>query len=50
VSGSDRSSAILGAVRGKLLKGLIIDEAGAIALLALAGNAAPKPKAKKRKS
>lgn len=38
VSGSDRSSAILGAIRGKIIKGLIIDEAGAIALLALGGS------------
>jgi DNA-binding transcriptional regulator LsrR (DeoR family) len=50
VSGSDRSTAILAAIRGKLLKGLVIDEAGAIALLALAGTASSqKPKAKKRK-
>ncbi|MCX6953236.1 MAG: sugar-binding transcriptional regulator [Verrucomicrobia bacterium] len=33
VSGSDRSAAILAAVRGGLLKSLIIDEAGASALL-----------------
>lgn len=51
VSGSDRSPAILAAIRGKLLKGIIIDEAGAIALLALAGsNNSGKPKTKKRKA
>lgn len=33
VSGSDRSAAILAAVRGGILKGLVIDEAGARALL-----------------
>lgn len=36
VSGSDRSGAILAAVRGRLLKGLIIDETGAAALLTAA--------------
>ena len=35
VSGSDRSSAIAAAIRGKLINGLIIDEAGAFALLGL---------------
>lgn len=35
VSGSDRSAAIAAAIRGKLLNGLIIDESGATALLAL---------------
>ena len=50
VSGSDRSAAILAAIHGKLLKGLIIDEAGAITLLAMAGAAAPrKAKVAKRK-
>lgn len=34
VSGSDRSAAILAAVRGKLVKALVIDEVGASALLA----------------
>lgn len=33
VSGSDRGEAILGAVRGGLLKGLVIDDGGASALL-----------------
>ncbi len=36
VSGSDRSAAILAAIRGGLLKSLVIDEAGASALLAAA--------------
>ena len=35
VCGSDRSAAILAAIRGRLIKTLIIDEAGAAALLAL---------------
>lgn len=35
VSGSDRSLAIATAIRGKLLKGLVIDESGALALLEL---------------
>jgi DNA-binding transcriptional regulator LsrR (DeoR family) len=34
VSGNDRSEAIAAAIRGKLLKGLVIDETGAAALLA----------------
>jgi DNA-binding transcriptional regulator LsrR (DeoR family) len=33
VSGNDRSAAILAAIRGGILKGLVIDEAGARALL-----------------
>jgi len=49
VSGSDRSSAILAAIRGGLLKGLVIDEAGANALLATAAVAAPAGSSKKRK-
>jgi deoxyribonucleoside regulator len=49
VSGNDRSAAITAAVRGKLLNGLIIDESGAAALLALhAPNPAAKTKAKKK--
>src|SRR5262249_11651913 len=36
VSGSDRSEAILAAVRGRLVKSLVIDEVGANALLAAA--------------
>src|ERR1041384_6545342 len=42
VSGSDRSAAILAAVRGRLLKSLVIDEAGAKALLAAAQVVKPK--------
>jgi deoxyribonucleoside regulator len=41
VSGDDRSAAILAAIRGRLLKGLIIDEAGAGALLATAASTRP---------
>ena len=48
VSGNDRSAAIAAAIRGKLLKGLIIDESGAVALLAL-HTPAPPPKAKAKK-
>lgn len=50
VSGSDRSTAILAAVRGGLVKGLVIDEAGANALLGAAAvpAAAAKPRRKKR--
>ncbi len=43
VSGSDRSAAILAAVRGGLIKGLVIDEAGAAALLAAAANPSTRP-------
>jgi DNA-binding transcriptional regulator LsrR (DeoR family) len=50
VSGSDRSAAILGAIRGKLLKGLVIDESGALALLAIAPTAADAKKPAKKKS
>jgi DNA-binding transcriptional regulator LsrR (DeoR family) len=49
VSGSDRSDAILAAIRGRLIKGLVIDEAGATVLLAVA-NSAAAAKTKKRKS
>ncbi len=50
VSGSDRSAAILAAVRGGLIKSLIIDEAGATALLTAAAVAEAKlPKPKKTK-
>ncbi|HWL16518.1 MAG TPA: sugar-binding transcriptional regulator [Opitutus sp.] len=48
VSGSDRSDAILAAIRGRLVKGLVIDEAGATVLLAMSSSAAAKTK--KRKS
>jgi deoxyribonucleoside regulator len=50
VSGSDRSLAILAAVRGGLLKSLVIDDAGASALLtAIALSEAQAPKARKSK-
>jgi DNA-binding transcriptional regulator LsrR (DeoR family) len=49
VSGSDRSAAILAAVKGNIIKSLIIDEGGASALLAAAGSAA-KPTAKAKKA
>jgi deoxyribonucleoside regulator len=50
VSGSDRSASILAAIRGGLIKGLVIDEAGATALLAIASATKPaKPKSKKAK-
>jgi len=49
VSGSDRSVAILGAIRGKLLKGLVIDESGALALLATAPNLENVKKPAKKK-
>ncbi len=41
VSGSDRSAAIIAAVRGGLLKSLIVDEAGANALLGSLKTSAP---------
>lgn len=44
VAGSDRSAAIAAAVRGKLLKTLIIDEAGALALLDFVASTNSKPK------
>lgn len=46
VAGADRSDAISAAVRGGLLKSLVIDEAGALALL---GSAPPQKKAKSKK-
>jgi deoxyribonucleoside regulator len=50
VSGSDRSAAIIAAVRGGLLKSLIIDDGAASALLAAAAlSHAKTPKAKKAK-
>ncbi|MBA4136655.1 MAG: transcriptional regulator [Opitutus sp.] len=49
VSGSDRSAAIMAAIKGGLLKGLVIDEAGAEALLAAATQAiTQKPKLPRR--
>jgi DNA-binding transcriptional regulator LsrR (DeoR family) len=49
VSGSDRSFALLAAIRGRLIKGLVIDEAGATTLLSVSqsGLAAPGGRAKK---
>lgn len=50
VSGSDRSAAIAAAIRGQLLKGLIIDESGALALLSLEQPpAAPRKSRSKKK-
>lgn len=50
VSGSDRAAAIIAAIRGGLLKSLIIDEGAASALLAAAALSDVKtPKAKKTK-
>lgn len=49
VSGSDRSEAIRAAIKGRLLKGLLIDEAGATALLAT-HPATPVPRAKPKRS
>jgi len=48
VSGSDRSEAIRAAIRGKLIKGLLIDEAGATALLATEQSSL-SPRSKPRK-
>lgn len=51
VSGNDRSAAIAAAIQGKLLNGLIIDESGAVALLATTPPLSPsknKIKAKKK--
>ena len=50
VSGSDRSAAILAAVKGNIIKSLIIDEGGASALLAAAGSPAVQPTAKSKKA
>lgn len=49
VSGSDRSAAIAAAVRGRLINGLIIDESGALALLALGAPASPGKARARRK-
>lgn len=48
VSGNDRSASIAAAIRGKLLKGLVIDETGAAALLA-ATTPVSRPKVKSKK-
>jgi DNA-binding transcriptional regulator LsrR (DeoR family) len=51
VSGTDRTAAIEAAIRGNLIKALIIDEAGASALLATAGSApVTSPRKKSRSS
>jgi deoxyribonucleoside regulator len=47
VSGSDRTAAILAAVKGKLIKSLVIDEVGGSALLAAAPALPAKTAAKK---
>ncbi len=47
VSGNDRTAAILAAIKGGLLKALVIDEIGAAALLATTTPAALKPFRKK---
>ena len=49
VSGTDRSASILGAVKGGFLKGLVIDEPGARALLADIPPAGRQPKIRKAK-
>jgi DNA-binding transcriptional regulator LsrR (DeoR family) len=49
VSGSDRSPAILAAIRGNLIKALVIDEVGASALLAAPLLPVAKPIRKKAK-
>jgi deoxyribonucleoside regulator len=47
VSGSDRSAAILAAIRGNIIKALVIDEVGASALLATPTPAPGSSKTKK---
>jgi deoxyribonucleoside regulator len=47
VSGNDRSQAILAAIRGGLIKSLVIDELGASALLAAEPPPPPRKKARK---
>ncbi|HEU5079467.1 MAG TPA: sugar-binding transcriptional regulator [Opitutaceae bacterium] len=47
VSGSDRTEAILAAIRGGLLKALVIDEIGASALVSSPAEPAAKPSRKK---
>lgn len=49
VSGSDRTSAILAAIKGGIIKALVIDEVGASALLAAAQVLQPKAPARKAK-
>ena len=50
VSGTDRTAAIEAAIRGGLIKGLVIDEVGAAALLMsnASSPAAPAPRRKSR--
>jgi deoxyribonucleoside regulator len=50
VSGNDRSPAILAAIKGRIIKALVIDEFGATALLAAAPAAAAKSPRKKVKT
>jgi DNA-binding transcriptional regulator LsrR (DeoR family) len=50
VSGNDRSAAILAAIKGRLLKALVIDEVGAAALLAAAPSTPAKTARKKSRS
>jgi deoxyribonucleoside regulator len=49
VSGSDRSAAILAAIKGRIIKSLLIDELGAAALLAAGSTTVRKPSKKKIK-
>lgn len=49
VSGTDRTAAIEAAIRGGLIKGLVIDEAGAAALL-MSGSPAGRPPSPRKKS
>ena len=49
VSGGDRSAALLAAIRGRLVKSLVIDEVGAAALLAQPAPARSAPARKKAK-
>jgi DNA-binding transcriptional regulator LsrR (DeoR family) len=47
VSGNDRSAAILAAIKGNIIKALVIDEAGAAALLAIAPTSRSKSPVKR---
>jgi DNA-binding transcriptional regulator LsrR (DeoR family) len=49
VSGNDRSSAILAAIKGNIIKALVIDETGAAALLAAAPTSHRKSRGKRTK-
>ncbi|MCX6904587.1 MAG: transcriptional regulator, partial [Verrucomicrobia bacterium] len=46
IAGADRSAAIAAAIRGRLLKSLVIDEAGAVALLAESSPSPASPPSK----